>query len=136
MNTNTARFAPTSSPRSNIAWPLNSTMMRPPHSPLQNHLLAALPAEDFDRLSADLELVPLSVGEVLHEAAGRMQYVYFPTTAIISLVSVLEDGATAETAIIGNEGVLGMSLLINGGTTPNRAVVQNAGFGYRSRCSY
>lgn len=131
MNTNTARFAPTSSPRMQVAWPLNNTMMRPPHSPLQNHLLAALPTEDFERLSPDLELVTLSVGEVLHEAGGRMQYVYFPTTAIVSLVSVLEDGSTAETAIIGNEGVLGMSLLINGGSTPSRALVQNAGFGYR-----
>jgi len=131
MNTNTTRFAPTPSPRSNTAWPLSSTMMRPAHGPLQNHLLAALPAEDFERLSADLELVSLSLGEVLHEAGGRMQYIYFPTTAIISLVSVLEDGSTAETAIIGNEGVLGMSLLINGGTTPSRAAVQNAGVGYR-----
>ena len=131
MNTATMHFAPTTSTRLNVAWPITSAMMCKPHSPLQNHLLAALPATEYDRLLPHLELVPMPLGEVLHGFGGRVQYVYFPTTAIVSLVYVLEDGATAETAIIGNEGVLGISLLMDAESTPNRAVVQSAGFGYR-----
>jgi CRP-like cAMP-binding protein len=102
-----------------------------PHSPKQNHLLAALPAEDFDRLSAHLELAPMPLGEALYESGGRLQHVYFPTTSIVSLLYVMEDGASAEIAVVGNEGILGISLFMGGETTPSRAVVQSAGYGYR-----
>jgi CRP-like cAMP-binding protein len=105
--------------------------MATPHSPTQNHLLAALPAAEFDRLAAHLELVPMPLGEALYESGGRLGHVYFPTTAIVSLLYVLEDGATAEIAVVGNEGVLGISIFMGGETTPSRAVVQSAGYGYR-----
>ena len=101
------------------------------HSPLQNHLLAALPAAEFDRLSANLELVSMPLGEALYESGGRLLHVYFPTTSIVSLLYVLENGASAEIAIVGNEGILGISLFMGGETTPSRAVVQSAGYGYR-----
>ena len=103
------------------------------HSPSQNHLLAALPAAEFERLSPHLELVPMPLGEALYESGGRLQHVYFPTTSIVSLLYVLEDGASAEIAVVGNEGILGISLFMGGETTPSRAVVQSAGFGYRLR---
>ncbi len=131
MNTATLRYAPPVLPRLSVAWSLKSSMMRAPHNPLQNHLLAALPALEYARLLPHLELVPMPLGQVLHESGGRVHYVYFPTTAIVSLVYVLEDGATAETAIVGNEGMLGVSLLTGGESTPNQAVVQSVGFGYR-----
>ena len=102
-----------------------------PHSPKQNHLLAALPVDDFGRLSGHLELVPMPLGEALYESGGRLQHVYFPTTSIVSLLYVMEDGASAEIAVVGNEGILGISLFMGGETTPSRAVVQSAGYGYR-----
>ncbi|MFA7415731.1 MAG: Crp/Fnr family transcriptional regulator [Rhizobium sp.] len=105
--------------------------MHSPHHPKQNHLLAALPAIEFERLSAHLELVKLPLGEALYESGGRLQHVYFPTTAIVSLLYVMEDGASAEIAVVGNEGILGISLFMGGETTPSRAVVQSAGYGYR-----
>ena len=101
------------------------------HSPMQNHLLAALPEAEFGRLSAHLELVPMPLGEALYESGGRLQHVYFPTTSIVSLLYVLEDGASAEIAVVGNEGILGIALFMGGETTPSRAVVQSAGYGYR-----
>lgn len=101
------------------------------HSPTQNHLLAALPAAEFARLSPHLELVPMPLGEALYESGGRLNHVYFPTTSIVSLLYVLEDGASAEIAVVGNEGILGISLFMGGETTPSRAVVQSAGYGYR-----
>ncbi len=101
------------------------------HCPAQNHLLAALPAAEFARLSANLELVPMPLGEALYESGGQLQHVYFPTTAIVSLLYVLENGASAEIAIVGNEGILGISIFMGGETTPSRAVVQSAGHGYR-----
>ena len=101
------------------------------HSPMQNHLLAGLPAAEFERLSAHLELVAMPLGEALYESGGRLQHVYFPTTSIVSLLYVLEDGASAEIAVVGNEGILGISLFMGGETTPSRAVVQSAGHGYR-----
>jgi CRP-like cAMP-binding protein len=100
-------------------------------SPLQNHLLAALPANEFKRLEANLELIPLPLGRVLYESGGELGSVYFPTTAIVSILYELENGASAEIAIVGNEGVLGISLFMGGDTTPNRAVVQSAGWSYR-----
>ncbi|MHB8471926.1 MAG: Crp/Fnr family transcriptional regulator [Gammaproteobacteria bacterium] len=101
------------------------------HSPTQNHLLAALPATEFGRLSPHLELVSMPLGEALYESGGHLQHVYFPTTSIVSLLYVLENGASAEIAVVGNEGILGISLFMGGETTPSRAVVQSAGHGYR-----
>jgi CRP-like cAMP-binding protein len=97
----------------------------------QNHLLDALPAADYDRIEPHLELVPLTLGDVLYEPGIKLRYVYFPTTSIISLLYVMEDGASAEIAIVGNEGILGVSLFMGGETTPSRAVVQSAGYGFR-----
>ena len=103
------------------------------HSPRQNHLLSALPSSDYERIAAHLELVALKLGDVLYEPGIQLRYVYFPTTAIVSLLYVMEDGASAEIAIVGNEGILGISLFMGGETTPSRAVVQSAGYGYRLR---
>jgi CRP-like cAMP-binding protein len=97
----------------------------------KNHLLDALPRDDYSRLKAQLELVPMALGEVLYEPGARLKYVYFPTTAIVSLLYVMEDGASAEIAVVGNEGVLGISLFMGGDTTPSHAVVQSAGHGVR-----
>jgi hypothetical protein len=102
-----------------------------PHSPRLNHLLDTLPAEDYERIADHLELIPLRLGDVLYEPGVRMRYVYFPTTAIVSLLYVMEDGASAEIAIVGNEGILGISLFMGGESTPSRAVVQSAGYGFR-----
>lgn len=101
------------------------------HDPNQNHLLAALLDAEFDRLSPHLELIPMKLGEVLVESGDKLQYVYFPTTAIISLHYLLENGGSSEIAGVGNEGVLGVSLFMGGDSTPSRAVVQTSGFGYR-----
>jgi CRP-like cAMP-binding protein len=101
------------------------------NAPLQNHLLAALPSAEYERLSPHLELVQMPLGEALCESGGHLQHVYFPTTSIVSLLYVLEDGASAEIAVVGNEGILGISLFMGGETTPSRAVVQSAGYGYR-----
>ena len=101
------------------------------HSPHQNHLLDALPAGDYERLVPHLELVPMRLGDVLYESGVQLRYVYFPTTAILSLLYVMEDGASAEIAIVGNEGILGISLFMGGETTPSRAVVQSAGHVFR-----
>src|SRR6188472_1839901 len=100
-------------------------------SPQQNHLLDALPAGDYARLQSHLELVPMALGEVLYEPGGHLRHVYFPTTSIVSLLYVMEDGASAEIAVVGNEGMLGISLFMGGETTPSHAVVQSAGYGVR-----
>jgi len=100
-------------------------------SPKQNHLLAALPADDFERLAPHLELATLKLGDALYESGERLQHVYFPTTSIVSLLYVMEDGSSAEIAIVGNEGILGISLFMGGESTPSRAVVQSAGQAYR-----
>jgi hypothetical protein len=107
--------------------------MAPPasHIPHQNHLLDALPAGDYTRLKPHLELVSLELGKVLYEPGARLRHVYFPTTSIVSLLYVMEDGASAEIAVVGNEGMLGISLFMGGETTPSHAVVQSAGFGVR-----
>ncbi len=99
--------------------------------PCQNHLLAALPAESFERIFPQLETVELPLGKVLYESGCQMQYVYFPTTAIVSLLYMMENGATAEIAGVGNEGVVGISVFMGGKTTPSRAMVYAAGLGYR-----
>jgi CRP-like cAMP-binding protein len=104
---------------------------RLPSGPMANRLLAALPAVDFARLGAHLERVPMPLGEVLYEPGGRLAHVFFPITAIISLHYTCEDGASAEIAGVGNEGMVGISLFMGGDTTPSSAVVQTAGYGYR-----
>ncbi|MFH1518216.1 MAG: Crp/Fnr family transcriptional regulator [Pseudomonadota bacterium] len=104
-------------------------------TPRQNHLLAALPAEDYTRLLPELELIPMPLGWAVYESGGHMSYVYFPTTSIVSLLYVMEDGASAEIAIAGNCGLVGISLFMGGESTPSRAVVQSAGEGYRLRAS-
>jgi CRP-like cAMP-binding protein len=101
------------------------------HSPHQNHLLDALPRSDYERIAPNLELIPLRLGDVLYEPGVRLRHVYFPTTSIVSLLYVMEDGASAEIAIVGNDGILGISLFMGGDTTPSRAVVQSAGYGFR-----
>jgi CRP-like cAMP-binding protein len=101
------------------------------HSPHQNHLLDALPSSNYARIAPNLELIPMRLGEVLYEPGMRLRHVYFPTTSIVSLLYVMEDGASAEIAIVGNEGILGISLFMGGDTTPSRAVVQSAGHGFR-----
>jgi CRP-like cAMP-binding protein len=106
-----------------------------PHSPKQNHLLAALPATDYTRLLPDLELISMSLGWAVYESGGKMGYLYFPTTSIVSLLYVRESGASAEIAITGNEGLIGISLFMGGESTPSRAVVQSAGHGYRLKSS-
>jgi CRP-like cAMP-binding protein len=108
-----------------------SIAMPPVHDPDQNHLLAALPAAEFERLAPHLELVPMLLGATLYEPGGRLQHAYFPTTAIVSLLYVMESGASAEIAGVGNEGVLGISLFMGGDTTPSSAVVQTGGHGFR-----
>jgi len=102
-----------------------------PHDPRQNHLLAALPTEDFARLLADLEEVPMPLGHVLYEPGVPMRHVSFPTTSIVSLLYVMEDGASAEIAVVGNEGVVGVSLFMGGESTTSRAVVQSDGHAFR-----
>ena len=109
--------------------------MASPHSPKQNHLLAVLPAEDYARLLPDLELVPMPLGWVVYESGGQMGYVYFPTTSIVSLLYVTASGASAEIAITGNEGVVGIALFLGGESSPSRAAVQSAGHGYRLKAS-
>src|ERR1700675_4083226 len=101
------------------------------HNPNQNHLLAALPAAEFERIAAHLELGPMRLGDILYEPGGQMQHAYFPTTAIVSLHYVMESGASAETAGVGNEGLVGISLFMGGDTTPSSAVGQTAGHAYR-----
>ncbi len=100
-------------------------------SPQQNHLLAALPPEEFARLAPHLEFVPMLLGDMLYEPGRQMEYAYFPTTAIVSLHYVMENGASSEAAGVGNEGVVGISLLMGGDSTPSSAVVQTAGHAYR-----
>jgi CRP-like cAMP-binding protein len=101
------------------------------HSPNQNHLLAALPAAEFERLAPHLELTALPLGDYLYEPGSQLNHVYFPTTAVVSLLYVLESGLSAETAGVGNEGMVGISLFMGGDTTSSSAVVQTAGHGFR-----
>jgi len=102
-----------------------------PHDPRQNHLLAALPADEYARLLPNLELIPMPLGHVLYEPGVQMRHVYFPTTCIVSLLYVMENGASAEIAVVGNEGVVGVSLFMGGESTTSRAVVQSEGHAYR-----
>ncbi|MEO8185657.1 MAG: Crp/Fnr family transcriptional regulator [Deltaproteobacteria bacterium] len=99
--------------------------------PKQNHLLAALPAGEWQRWQPQLQHVEMPLGQVLYESGGALSHVYFPTTAIVSLLYVMENGASAEIAVVGNEGLVGISLFMGGESTPSRAVVQSAGQGFR-----
>jgi len=100
-------------------------------SPNQNHLLAALPPAEYEPLVEHLQLVPLLIGQMLYEPDIQLQYAYFPTSSIVSLHYVMESGASAETASVGNEGVVGISLFMGGNTTPSSAVVHTAGYAFR-----
>jgi CRP-like cAMP-binding protein len=100
-------------------------------SPRQNHLLAALNPEVQARLFPHLELVPLPLGKVLYESGDAMRHVYFPTDSIVSLLYVMESGASAEISVVGNEGLIGVALFMGGESTPSRAIVQSAGSAYR-----
>jgi len=100
-------------------------------SPQQNHILEALPPAERDRLFPHLTLISLPLGSVLYEAGDTQRYIYFPVDAIISLLYVLKDGASAEIAVVGNEGAIGVALFMGGETTTNRAIVQSAGCAYR-----
>ena len=102
-----------------------------PHTPNQNLLLATLPAADYERLLPHLELVQMPLGWLLYESGGTQDYVYFPTTSIVSLLYVVSDRSSVEIAVAGNEGVVGTAFFTGGVTTPSRTVVQSAGFGYR-----
>jgi CRP-like cAMP-binding protein len=93
----------------------------------KNHLLAGITAEEMERLIPHLQPVSLSLGKVIYESGEKLDYIYFPTTAIISLLYIMESGATAEIGVVGNDGLIGIAIFMGGDTTPNRAVVQSAG---------
>jgi CRP-like cAMP-binding protein len=101
--------------------------------PRRNELLAALPEAEWQRWLPQLEWTDLALGQVIYESGRELSHVYFPTTAIVSLLYVMEDGASAEIAVVGHEGLVGISLFMGGGSTPSRAVVQSAGQGFRLR---
>ena len=101
------------------------------HDPRGNHLLAALPEAEWARVSEHLVLVDMPLGRVVYESGQQLSRAYFPTTSIVSLLYVMEDGASAEISIVGNEGLVGIALFMGGETTPSRAVVQSAGWAYR-----
>jgi CRP-like cAMP-binding protein len=104
-----------------------------PPNPRQNHLLAALPDEGYERLLPRLERVHLRLGETINEAANFSNFVYFPTTTIVSLLNVLKNGSTAEVSVVGREGVIGISLFMGGASMPSHALVQSEGSAYRMR---
>ncbi len=106
-------------------------MIAPPAEAKKNHLLAALPDAEWRGWLPQLESVDLPLGQVLYEPGNTLSHVYFPTTAIVSLLYVMESGASAEIAVVGNEGLVGISLFMGGESTPSRAVVQSAGQGFR-----
>jgi CRP-like cAMP-binding protein len=110
--------------------PRNSANALSP-DPTENHLLAALPDAEWQRWLPHLEHIDMPLGQVLYESGGTLSHVYFPTTAIISLLYVMENGASAEIAVVGNEGIVGISLFMGGDSTSSRAVVQSAGLGLR-----
>jgi len=102
-----------------------------PHVPEGSRLLSALSSDESSRLAPHLQLVPMPLGHVLYESGDVQRYVYFPVDCIISLLYVMEDGSSAEISVVGNEGVVGISLFMGGETTPSRAIVQSAGKAYR-----
>ncbi|NOT10378.1 MAG: Crp/Fnr family transcriptional regulator [Methylococcaceae bacterium] len=106
------------------------------NTPLQNHLMDALPTEVFERIFPNLEKIDMPLGKVLYESGETLRYAYFPTTCIVSLLYVMENGASAEIAVVGNEGMIGIALFMGGNTMPNRAIVQSAGYAYRLRGAF
>jgi CRP-like cAMP-binding protein len=106
-------------------------MPDPTHDPQKNQLLAALSVAERERVFPQLRLVPMPLGKVLYESGDPLRHVYFPTDSIVSLLYVLEDGASAEISVVGNEGLIGIALFMGGETTPSRAIVQSAGYAYR-----
>ena len=104
-----------------------------PHEVRKNHLLSELPEEEFKRILPHLQAVKLPLGRVLYESGDRLDFVYFPTTAIVSLLYVMENGSTAEIGVVGNDGILGIALFMGGNTTPNRAIIQSAGNGHKMK---
>jgi CRP-like cAMP-binding protein len=96
-----------------------------------NHILDALPKLERERLLPHLKLVPMPLGMVIYESGATLRHIYFPTNSIVSLLYVMQDGASAEIAVVGNEGAVGVSLFMGGETTPSRAIVQSAGWAYR-----
>ena len=100
-------------------------------NPRDNHILDALPAEERERLFPHLKHVPMPLGMVLYESGDMLRHIYFPTDSIVSLLYVMKDGASAEIAVVGNEGAIGVSLFMGGETTPSRAIVQSAGSAYQ-----
>jgi CRP-like cAMP-binding protein len=106
------------------------------HRPQQNALFAALSAAECDRLATDLELVPLTLGQVLYESGQTMSHAYFPIDCVVSLLYVMKNGASAEIAIVGNEGMIGIALFMGGESTMSRAIVQNAGYAYRLKAQF
>jgi len=104
-----------------------------PTGPSENRLLAALPTDEYERLVPNLQQVSFSLGEVVYEFGGHLDYVYFPTTSIVSLLYTMENGSSAEMGLTGNDGVVGIALFMGGGTMPNRAVVQSAGAAIRMK---
>ena len=101
-----------------------------------NHLLAAMPETEWARFAPRLAPVSLALGDVIYESGKEQPWLYFPTDSIVSLLYVMKDGASAEIAIVGNEGLVGISLFMGGGTTPSRAVVQSAGQAFRMRAEF
>lgn len=101
------------------------------HSLSQNHIFEALPVDELEQLRPNLELIPLSLGKILYESGCKLSHVYFPTTAIVSLLYITENGSSTEIAIVGNEGLIGLALFMGGETMPNTGVVQSGGFAYR-----
>lgn len=102
----------------------------------KNHLLGALPAKDLQRWLPHLEEVEMPLGQVLYEAGTVLSHVYFPTTAVVSLLYVMQDGESAEIAVVGNDGLVGISLFMGGGSTPSRALIQNAGKSFRVEAGF
>src|SRR5688572_29859070 len=102
-------------------------------APIENRLLAALPSAEYERLHPQLQPVSFSLGEVVYEFGGHLDYVYFPTTSIVSLLYTMENGSSAEMGLTGNDGIVGIALFMGGGTMPNRAVVQSAGGAIRMK---
>ncbi len=113
----------------------DTTRLTTPRSPGLNGILTALPAADHERLLPNLEDIPLVLGRSIYESGSEQEYVYFPTSSIVSLLYVMQDGSSAEIAVVGHEGVVGIALFMGGETTPSRAVVQSAGHGYRLKAS-
>lgn len=113
----------------------NGPCTRPQNNagPIENRLLAALPQEERERLTPNLQPVTFSLGQVVYEPGGRQEFVYFPTSCVVSLLYTMENGSTAEVGLVGNDSVVGVALFLGGDTTPNRAIAQIAGDAYRLR---